>query len=153
VRSFREIGLVVAGLLAFAVLGAACDSGKARAIPTTSTSRPTTTTRAKPVHRTTTTTVWKATAPQLSADAAAELLVSKWSAGDRAGAGAVASPGAVTALFSQTYPAGDLQFRGCTQGANPATCTYRNLLTDGIYEFGVIEAPDGWYVSSVTPET
>ena len=101
----------------------------------------------------TTTTAWRATAPQLSPDAAAELLVGKWSVGDRAGARADASPAAVATLFSGTYPSGNLQFRGCTEGANPGTCTYRNTVTDGIYEITVIEAPSGWYVSSVTAES
>ena len=56
-------------------------------------------------------------------------------------------------LFAQSYPAGYLQPRGCTQGANPATCTYRNTKTNGIYEIEIDSGAGGWYVSSVIAET
>jgi hypothetical protein len=97
--------------------------------------------------------VWAPTAPQPSPDAAASRLVSAWSTNNRPAALAVASPQAVDTLFAQPYPAGYLQSRGCTTGANPATCTYRNTKTDGIYQIGVSSGASGWYVSAVTPET
>ena len=99
------------------------------------------------------TTVWSPTAPQPSPDAAAARLVSAWSTGDRNLAATVASPSSVATLFAQPYPAGYLQARGCTEGANPGTCTYRNTKTNGIYEIQVTSGSSGWYVSEVIPET
>lgn len=102
---------------------------------------------------TTPTTIWSATAPQSSPFAAATRLVSAWASGNQAVASTVASPNAVSTLFAQPYPAGYLQARGCTSGANPATCTYRNTKTNGIYEIEISSGSGGWYVSSVTPES
>lgn len=102
---------------------------------------------------TTPTTVWAPSAPQPSPDAAAARLVSAWSTANQALAATVAAPAAVSALFAQPYPAGYLQARGCTSGASPATCTYRNTKTNGIYEIEVSSGTGGWYVSSVTPES
>ena len=99
------------------------------------------------------TTGWSATAAQPSPDAAAARLISAWSTGNQALARTVASPTAVSTLFAQPYPAGYLQARGCTTGANPGTCTYRNTRTDAIYEIQVTSGGSGWYVSAVTPET
>ena len=79
--------------------------------------------------------------------------MSAWASGDRALAASIAAPDAVAALFAQPYPAGYLQARGCTDGANPGTCTYRNTRTDGIYEIEVTSGASGWYVSGVRPET
>jgi len=79
--------------------------------------------------------------------------VSAWSSVNQALAATVASPAAVSTLFAQTYPAGYLQARGCTSGASPATCTYRNTRTNGIYEIEISSGSGGWYVSSVTAET
>lgn len=56
-------------------------------------------------------------------------------------------------MFAQPYPRGYLQARGCTTGANPGTCTYRNTKTDGIYEIQVTSGASGWYVTAVIPES
>lgn len=127
-----------------------CSSGHpgAGAVSTSTSSTTSTTATTVPP-----TTVWAPTAPQRSPDAAAARLVSAWSTGDRALAGSVAAPGAVGTLFSQPYPAGYLQGRGCTEGANPGTCTYRNTRTNGIYEIDVASGASGWYVSGVRVET
>ncbi|HEX6395494.1 MAG TPA: hypothetical protein VFZ97_18820 [Acidimicrobiales bacterium] len=129
-------------------LAAGCGSSRGSGAPATSSTTATTLAPA-----TTTTTSWAPTAAQPTPDAAAAHLVSAWATNNRTAGIAIASPSAVDALFAQPYPAGYLQSRGCTSGANPATCTYRNTRTDGIYEIGVTSGPGGWYVSSVTPET
>jgi hypothetical protein len=132
---------------ALVALAAGCTSTHGTSAPPSSA---TTATTAPPAP---TTTAWAPTAPQPSPDAAASRLVSAWSTNNRPAALAVASPQAVDTLFAQPYPAGYLQSRGCTTGANPATCTYRNTKTDGIYQIGVSSGATGWYVSAVTPET
>ena len=129
------------------VFAAGCTSSHGSTTPATSGTTVTT------AATTTTTTTWAPTAAQPTPDAAAAHLVSAWATNDRGAAAAVAAPSAVDALFAQPYPAGYLQARGCTQGANPGTCTYRNTKTDGLYEIGVTSGATGWYVSSVTPET
>jgi hypothetical protein len=58
----------------------------------------------------------------------------------------------VAELFATPYPP-SIQARGCTAGVVPATCTYRNLVTNGIYEIEVSQLPQGWYVTSVTAES
>ena len=142
--------VLTASLVAFAVglTGAGCTSTHG------SPSAATTATTASTIASTTTsTTVWTPTSAQPSPDAAAARLVSAWATGNRGAALAVAAPPAVDALFAQAYPTGYLQARGCTEGVNPGTCTYRDTKTDGIYEIGVTSSANGWYVSSVTPET
>lgn len=141
-------------LVGAAALLAACGgSGTPQgATPTTSTTAAVTTT-------TSTTLPWAPTAPQTTPEAAAARLVSAWSTGDHSLANTIASPSAVATLLAIAYPSGYLQARGCTQGANPGTCTYRNTRTNGIYEITVTfgtsgtSGSSGWYVSSVTPET
>ena len=135
---------------ALLVVTAGCSSSHGATSPATSS---TTASPASTVAPTTSTTAWAPTAAQPTPDAAAARLVSAWSSGNRVIALAVAAPQAVDGLFAQPYPGVYLQARGCTSGANPATCTYRNTQTDGIYEIGVTSGTGGWYVSSVTPET
>jgi hypothetical protein len=135
---------------ALLVATAGCSSSHATTSPPSS---DTTASPASTAAPTTSTTAWAPTAAQPTPDAAVGRLVSAWSSGNRVTALAVAAPQAVDALFAQPYPGGYLQARGCTSGANPATCTYRNTQTDGIYEIGVTSGAGGWYVSSVTPET
>lgn len=137
---------VLAGLV---VAGGCSGSGTGRAAQQTTTTGSTTT--AAPA--TTTTTAWAPTAPQTTPDDAAARLVAAWSAGNQAEALSVAAPAATSVLLALPYPSGYLQSRGCTEGANPGTCTYRNTRTDGIYEIQVTSGPSGWYVSAVTPET
>ena len=140
--------LLLATLGAMIVLGSCGSSVAPHAQETVPpTTAPSTSATAPP------TTAWSATAPQSSPDAAAARLISAWSSGDQALARTVATPSAVSTLFAQSYPAGYLQARGCTTGANPGTCTYRNTKTDGIYEIQVSSGSTGWYVSAVTPET
>ncbi|MGH9116258.1 MAG: hypothetical protein ACRDWW_10585 [Acidimicrobiales bacterium] len=146
------------GVPAFAaVLAAGCSATHAITPPVTlaapATPSPATSTTTTTVAAPTTTAPWGPTALQPSPFAASTRLVQAWAAGDREAAGTIASPPAVAALFASAYPAGNLQSRGCTQGANPGTCTYRNTVTNGIYEIGVTDGPGGWYVSSVTPES
>jgi hypothetical protein len=148
---------------------AGCGGSATRPPPATtgSTSVAATVPASTTVAATTTTTVYRPTGPQASPDAAAARLVSAWAGGDRAAAASVATPTAVQALFATPYPAGYLQSRGCTAGANPATCTYRNTQTNGIYEIQAAEVGAGpqpspagsggqqqnWYVTSVTLES
>ena len=138
----------MAALLGAAVTLGSCSSSQPTS-PTTSepATVPATTSSVPP------TTAWAPTAAQPSPDAAAARLVSAWSTGNRALALTVAAPSAVATLFAQAYPAGALQARGCTTGANPGTCTYRNTRTNGIYEIQVTSGATGWYVSAVTPES
>ncbi len=146
----RRVG---AGLAAALVALAGCGGGTHQAAPpptgatTTTAATTTTTTVPRP-----TTTVWVPTAPQATPDAAAAVLVNAWATANRATASTVAAPAAVATLFALPYPAGNLQPRGCTEGVNPGTCTYRNTATEGIYELNVTQRSNGWYVSSVTPE-
>ncbi|HET7522601.1 MAG TPA: hypothetical protein VFJ79_00495, partial [Acidimicrobiales bacterium] len=124
--------LLVATLGAMIVLGSCGGSATPHAQATVPpTTAPPTSATAPP------TTAWSAAAPQPSPDAAAARLISAWSSGNQTLARTVASPSAVSTLFAQPYPAGYLQARGCTTGANPGTCTYRNTRTDGIYEIQV----------------
>ena len=145
---WKLISVTVGAALALASCGSSRPSSLPRTPATTvpaATSSPPTT--APP------TTVWSPSAPQPSPDAAAARLISAWAGANQALATTVASPNAVSTLFAQPYPAGYLQARGCTQGANPGTCTYRNTRTNGIYEVQVSQGAGGWYVSSVIPET
>ena len=135
---------------ALLTIAAGCSSSHGAASPASPATTSTTPSTAAP---TTSTTVWAPTAAQPTPDSAAARLVSAWSAGNRAAALAVAAPQAVDTLFNQPYPVGYLQARGCTSGANPATCTYRNTQSNGIYEIEVTSGAGGWYVSSVIPET
>jgi hypothetical protein len=105
---------------------------------------------------TTTTTIPLPSAPQPSADAAADALVADWARGNRIGALTVATPAAVSTLFAIAYPAGDATDRGCSTTFPPATCTIGppgganpNL---PIYSFTMATEPGGWYVSGVQVE-
>ena len=139
--------VLLSSLVVTTLAATGCSSSHLAQSPVTTTPPPTTEAPA------TSTTVWSPTAAQATPDAAAARLVSAWASGNRGAALAVASPASVEALFAQQYPSGYLQSRGCTSGANPATCTYRNTKTDGIYEIGVTSGSGGWFVSTVTPET
>ncbi|MGH9055839.1 MAG: hypothetical protein ACRDYY_08265 [Acidimicrobiales bacterium] len=141
-------------LLVGVVLLAGCGTTHVGApVATSPTTTPATSTTTTTVESTTTTAPWAPTAPQPSPLTASTRLVQAWAADDRAAAGTIAPPAAVEALFASAFPSGNLQPRGCTQGADPGTCTYRNTITNDIYEVGVTDGPGGWYVSSVTPES
>jgi hypothetical protein len=82
-------------------------------------------------------------------------MIATWAAGDRAGAGAVATPTAVEQLFASPYPGAGLAIpRGCSAAFIPIVCTYGPpggaSPGDSIYQLSVSQAPKGWYVSSVT---
>jgi hypothetical protein len=106
---------------------------------------------------TTTTTIAIPSAPQPSADQAANALVSDWASGNRAGALTVATAPAVATLFALPYPNGLAIDRGCSTAFPPATCTFGppgganpNL---PIYSLTLANAPNGnWYVSAVQVE-
>jgi hypothetical protein len=102
------------------------------------------------------TTAWRATAPQPSAEGAADDLVSDWAIGNRAGARTLATPAAVAALFAAPYPGEGLAIaRGCSDdfgivcaygppgGANP---------NDALYELTMYHGATGWFVGSVDVE-
>jgi hypothetical protein len=147
-RTLRLIATCVAGGLAVGACG-----GTKSAAPTTLPPATTTPTSSL-APSTTATTAYAPSSPQPSPEDAAARLVATWAAGNRTGAGGVAAPAAVATLFATPYPAGDIQPRGCTNtSVSPGTCTYRNTLTDAIYEIGVVHAPGGWYVATVTVET
>ena len=114
----------------------------------------TTTTTSAP--RTTTTTVVLPTALKPGAEAAATTLVSNWATGNRAAALTVATPAAVTALFTVPYASGLAIDRGCSTSFTPIVCTFGPpgdaSPNDPIYEIDVSQAAGGWYVSSVKIE-
>lgn len=116
-------------------------------IPSTTLAAPTTTTTAPAIP----------VAPQPSAEQAADALVANWAAGNRPVALSVATQGAVDTLFAVNYTSGLAIDRGCSDGAAPVTCTFGppggGNPDDPIYSLTVAQAPNGWYVSSVTVES
>ncbi len=158
-RSLRAAAVVAV----VGVTATACSTPKATA-PTTA---PTTTTTATapiqtipPASSTTTTAAAPTTtaavvppAPQPSAEAAADALVSYWSSGNRTTALRVATPQAVATLFAVKYPSGLAINRGCTDAFPPIICTYGapggGPVDAPIYQLYETQAPGGWYVSSV----
>ena len=87
------------------------------------------------------------------AEAAATALVSSWASGDRAAALTVATPSAVSTLFSNPYSSGNAIDRGCSTSFSPIVCTFGPpggaSPTDPIFEIDVTQTAGGWYVSSV----
>jgi len=102
---------------------------------------------------TTTTTLALPSALKPSAAAAAADLISSWASGNQAEASSEATAPAVAALFAGHYTAGLVIDRGCSVAFSPIVCTYGPpggaAPTDPIYEMDVVQAPGGWYVSSV----
>jgi hypothetical protein len=147
-------------LLALGVMTAACSTGSGAAGPAATTSAPSTsvvvaTTAAPPTIAPTTSTTLVPPAPQPTPDQAADQLVASWAAGDRAGAGAVATPAAVDQLFATPYPGPGLAIpRGCSAAFPPIVCTYGPpggaSPSDSIYQLYVSSSTKGWYVSSVS---
>ena len=100
-----------------------------------------------------TTTAYAPSAAAASAEGAADALLGAWDRGDRAAAAAVGAPGAVQALFAA--PGRPLQFRGCSDGTPPLTCTYadRSSAAGTLYQLDAAPAAGGgWYVSAVQIE-
>lgn len=67
----------------------------------------------------------------------------------------MATTTAVTTLFAIPYPRSNLQFRSCSSGPSPNTCTYRNTASSAgeLFQIIAVQGPSGWYVSSVVDET
>lgn len=115
----------------------------------TTTTRPVTTTSVGP-----TTTVPLPGAPQPTATVAAARFIGSWAAGNRAEALTVGTAAAVATLFAARYSSGLVIDRGCSVAFSPIVCTYGPpggaAPTDPVYEIDVLQAPAGWYVTSVT---
>lgn len=95
--------------------------------------------------------------PRPTADAAANALISAWSADNRTAAQSVASSQAVATLFAITYQPGLAIDRGCSAGLAPVTCTFGPPgganPNDAIYSLSIAQTPQaGWYVASVQVE-
>lgn len=112
--------LVLIGVVVFLILD---DSGNdSTAPPTTSTSTVPATTS------TTTATATTAAALPTTPDGYAQTLFTAWQTNNRALAGQVASPAAVTQMFSETYPAGPTNpytYQGCQGAAGSIVCTWQ----------------------------
>lgn len=92
-------------------------------------------------------------APQPTAEGAADALVGYWASGNRTTALRVATSQAVATLFSVAYPDGLAINRGCSDDFSPIICTYGapggGPVNAPIYQLLEVQAPGGWYVSSV----
>ncbi|MGH9122121.1 MAG: hypothetical protein ACRDYC_09285, partial [Acidimicrobiales bacterium] len=108
-------------------------ASSAPTLPPVATALPTTTTLPRPSTTTSSTTVVPSK-PQSSDASAAEILVAAWASDNTAEADTVALPTAVSTLFAIQYPVNNLQDLGCTDIANPATCSYRNTQSGALYE-------------------
>ena len=127
-------------------------AGRATTLPPASTVLPASTVPAA-TPPATTTTVYAPSAPATSAEGASDALLGAWERGDRAAAGAVAAPAALQALFAA--PGRPLQFRGCSDGTPPLTCTYADRSGAGgtLYQIDASPTAAGrWYVSAVQIE-
>lgn len=115
-----------------------------------------TTTTKVSAHQSTSRTVALPTALKPSAEAAAQALVSSWSADNRLAALSVATPAAATSLFAFPYNSGLAIDRGCSASFTPIVCTFGPpggaSPTDPIYQILVKQVSGGWYVSSVKIE-
>ncbi|HVL04993.1 MAG TPA: hypothetical protein VM388_03340 [Acidimicrobiales bacterium] len=107
------------------------DGGDSRAAPgPTTPTEATTTSSAPPTSSTTavaptTVTSRPPTTAAPSPEAAARSLYDAWARGDRAAAGRVGEPAAVTTLFGRTWQAGDgWAFSECTGAAGSSICTW-----------------------------
>jgi hypothetical protein len=149
---------IVLGVLAVSVLGLAYvhllhHSGDGHSTAAAPSARAHVTTTSALV--TTTTTALPATLSP-SAEAAATALVSSWSTNNRSAALTVATPIAVSTLFSVRYASGLAISRGCSSSFSPIVCTYGPpggaSPTDAIYQIKVSQVAGGWYVSSVVIE-
>jgi hypothetical protein len=90
--------------------------------------------------------------PQPTPSQAAYTLVGAWSEDNRALARGDASPAAVVALFSNPYPGGGPQFRGCSTppGNTPSACVWRS--GNDLLSMSVTEFANGWGVTSAVME-
>jgi predicted lipid-binding transport protein (Tim44 family) len=97
----------------------------------------------------TTTTVFAPSTPEATAEAAVARLLATWDAGDRVSAGYIATPAAVAALFA--VPGHAIEFRGCSDGQPPITCSYADRSATGnFYDITALQTATGaWYVSDV----
>jgi hypothetical protein len=121
--------------------------------PTASGKVPTSAVRKTAPVRTATAKPWAPTGLQPTISQAAYALVEAWAAHNRPQALADATPGAVAALFSYTYPPGGPQFRGCSTppGNEPASCVYRS--GDDLLSLTVSLYHGGYAVTAATMES
>jgi hypothetical protein len=124
--------------------------------PTTTTTVPATTTTTSTTSTTTTTTTLPA-GRQPSAEGAASAFLDSWVAGDRADAGKVATPAAVSELFVRPYQGQPLVPRGCSSAEfPPVVCSYGPeggaSPTNNLYEISLAYRQGGWYVAKVVVE-
>jgi hypothetical protein len=113
--------LVLIGVVVFLILD---DSGSDSTTPAT------TTTTVPPSTSTPSTTVTPTTTAALptTPEGYAQTLFAAWQTNNRALAGQVASPAAVTQMFSQTYPVGPTNpytYQGCQGAAGSVICTWQ----------------------------
>jgi hypothetical protein len=120
VYALAGLVLVLIAVVVFLILD---DSGNDSTTPaTTTTTLPRTTTT--PPTSTPTTSAPLPTTP----DGFAQALFTAWQTANRALAGQVASPSAVTQMFSQAYPAGPTNpytYQGCQGAAGSVVCTWQ----------------------------
>jgi hypothetical protein len=96
---------------------------------------------------------WRPPSPAPTPSQAAYELVSAWADGSRKAALADASPGAVSALFANPYPAGGPQFRGCSTppGHAPSSCVFRS--GNDLLSLTTVSFPDGWGITAAVMES
>ncbi len=134
--------------------------GKGPTDPATATTTTTTTVPATTTTSTTTTTTTTTTLPagrQPSAEGAASAFLDSWVVGDRADAGKVATPAAVSELFVNPYKGQPLVPRGCSSAEfPPVVCSYGPeggaSPTNNLYEISLTYRQGGWYVAKVVVE-
>ena len=146
--------LVLAAMAASGVALLATHLGGGKGHPSASASTTTTATSTVTTTAVPTTTAPVPSAPKPTAALAAASLISSWAAGNRAAALTVGTAPAVAQLFAGHYASGLVITRGCSDAFSPIVCTYGPpggaAPTDPIYEIDVVQAPAGWYVTSVT---
>ncbi len=96
---------------------------------------------------------WVLKSPQPAPSLAAWALLDAWAGGNRSAALADATPSAVTSLFAYRYPAGGLQYRGCSSPPDntPSNCVYR--AANDLLSLTVSFFPQGWAVTGAVLES
>jgi hypothetical protein len=99
------------------------------------------------------TAAWEPRSPQPSASLGAWQLLDAWAADNRTTALQDASPAAVAALFSYTYPEAGVQFRGCSSppGQTASSCAYRD--GNDLLSLTVSLFARGWAVTGAVLES
>jgi hypothetical protein len=148
-RSRPLAGAVLAVVTALALAG--CGGGGSKSAGDDPAAASTTTTTAAPATTAApTTTAAPAKTPQATPDQAAAAFVTAWTAGDRAGASAVADAAAVDALFA--HPAVAVEQRGCNAPlSGMADCAY-GIGRKGLLVVTTRGGDGGWTVSAASYE-